>query len=202
VSAPDGRRVLEHEPAAAGRVREPGAAAAGGCLTIVGSRRPDRVGPPGHTSRRSNSRRFPSTSGATCSSTRWSASGCGPARRPAVSRQTGGNGTTTRHNPIGSVQGGLSATSLGTPRQRQDRRGWPAPRPRRPVRLPQRPGREHLDAGDPMISVDIKKKEHTRTACVDYRQALMLYVAPRSPGLAQWPCVKLARTASTCENGL
>jgi len=35
------------------------------------------VGPPGHTSRRSNSRRFPSTSGTTCASTRWAASGCG-----------------------------------------------------------------------------------------------------------------------------
>ena len=43
--------------------------------------------------------------------------------------------------------------------QRQDDRGRPAPGPGRPVPLPQRPGPAHLAAGDPVISVDTKKKE-------------------------------------------
>ena len=56
----------------------------GGTTTSPHPRRqvaPDRpgtsppVGPPGHTSRRSNSRRFPSTSGITCATTTTSASG-------------------------------------------------------------------------------------------------------------------------------
>src|SRR5207248_9012653 len=41
----------------------------------------------------------------------------------------------------------------------QDPRRAPAPRPGRPVPVPQRPRRAVLTSGDPVISVDTKKKE-------------------------------------------
>ena len=43
--------------------------------------------------------------------------------------------------------------------QRQDDRGQAAPGPGRPVPVHRRAGREHIAAGQPVISVDAKKKE-------------------------------------------
>ena len=53
----------------------------------------------------------------------------------------------------------LRARELQLAGQRENHRGRPSSRSRRPVRPPQRPGRVHIDAGQPVISVDTKKKE-------------------------------------------
>ncbi|MFE5655607.1 ISAzo13 family transposase [Streptomyces sp. NPDC056517] len=58
----------------------------------------------------------------------------------------------TRRRPVAG--GGVQP-----PGQRQDPRRQPASRPGCPVPLHQRRAKEHMEAGDPVISVDTKKKE-------------------------------------------